>query len=226
MCIFEAADGSSPNCRVLPAICYASVHLPHEPPHNSVARRAGLRLCSVAMAQGTKPPRSPIYRDPNRPAIERALALGISISQVARRFGYWSDAITRFRDRMPPQVKAAIAAAALKPKEQDLDQLRIDESEGILGNLALQRARLLVCQDEAPEAGVIQQVGYLANVALRESAFIRGRMITRVLIPTLPTAPADISDRPLEPPWQRSFPGSKTSLLEVVAPVTCRARIS
>jgi hypothetical protein len=52
---------------------------------------------------------------------------------------------------MPQQLKAALVAAALKPKEADLDQLRIDENEGILGNLAHQRARLLVVQDECME---------------------------------------------------------------------------
>jgi hypothetical protein len=93
--------------------------------------------------------------------------MGVAANQIGKRFGYSMIAICRFRDRMPPQLKAAIAAAALKPKEADLDKLRIEESEGILGNLAHQRARLLVCQDEAMEAGAVTQVGYLANVIHR-----------------------------------------------------------
>jgi hypothetical protein len=64
---------------------------------------------------------------------------------------------------MPQQLKAAIVAAELRPKEADLDQLRIDESEGILGNLAHQRARLLVCQDESMEAGAFDHVARLSN---------------------------------------------------------------
>jgi hypothetical protein len=77
-------------------------------------------------------PRSKIEKDPNRPLLERALAMGIPLSVVARRFGYGEDTIKRYRDRrMPQQLKAAIIAAALKPKETDLDQLRIDESEGV-----------------------------------------------------------------------------------------------
>src|SRR5215471_8786864 len=119
------------------------------------------------MAARKRVPRSPIERDPNRPLIERALAMGVPLTQVAKRFGYTVTAIMRFRDRMPAQLKAAIVAAALKPKEADLDALRVDESEGILGNLAAQRARLLLVQDQMIEAGAGTQVGYLANVIHR-----------------------------------------------------------
>src|SRR5215831_12514015 len=105
------------------------------------------------MAARKRLPRSPIEKDPNRPLIERALAMGVAAKQIGRRFGYTADSILRYRDRMPQQLKAAIVAATLKPKEADLDKLRIDESEGILGNLAHQRARLLLCQDECMETG-------------------------------------------------------------------------
>jgi hypothetical protein len=119
------------------------------------------------MAARKKPPRTPLESDPYRPQNEPALAMGVQAKIIGKRFGYTPAAIIRFRDRMPAQLKAAIAAAALKPKEADLDKLRIEESEGILGNLAHQRARLLVCQDEAMEAGAVTQVGYLANVIHR-----------------------------------------------------------
>ena len=75
-----------------------------------------------------------IAEDPNRPLIDRALAMGTPMTRVARRFGYPTATIASYRNRMPQQLKAAIVAAELKPKEADLDQLRIDESEGILGN--------------------------------------------------------------------------------------------
>jgi hypothetical protein len=116
------------------------------------------------MAARKRPVRSPIATDPNRPLIERSLAMGVPMSQIGKKYGYTLTAISRFRDRMPQQLKAAIAAAALKPKETDLDQLRIDESEGILGNLAHQRARLLVCQDECMEQGAVEHVARLSGV--------------------------------------------------------------
>jgi hypothetical protein len=111
--------------------------------------------------------RSPIERDSRRPEIEKSLAMGVAVNQVARKFGYTPQSILRFRNRMPQQLKAAIVAATLKPKEADLDKLRIDESEGILGNLASQRARLLLCQDQCMENGAVTQVGYLSNIIHR-----------------------------------------------------------
>ena len=102
--------------------------------------------------------------------------MGLPARQVGRRFGYTAASILRYRDRMPPQLKAAIAAAALKPKEQDLDKLRIEESEGILGNLAHQRARLLLCQDECMEAGAATQVGYLSNI-IHKNIELAGRYL-------------------------------------------------
>jgi transposase-like protein len=119
------------------------------------------------MAARIRPERSKIANDPNRPLIERALAMGVSMSAVAKRFGYTNTAIFNYRKRMPQQLQAAIIAATLKPKEADLDQLRIDEAEGILGNLAHQRARLLLCQDEAMEEGGTGAVVQLSNTIHR-----------------------------------------------------------
>jgi hypothetical protein len=119
------------------------------------------------MAAHKRTARSPIERDPNRPLIERALAMGVPMNQIGKRYGYNVPQISRYRDRMAPQLKAAIVAAALRPKEADLDKLRIEESEGILGNLAHQRARLLLCQDECMEAGSAELVARLANTIHR-----------------------------------------------------------
>jgi hypothetical protein len=128
------------------------------------------------MAARKKPERSKIASDPNRPLIERSLAMGISMIQISKRYGYSVPAISRYRDRMPQQLKAAIIAAALKPKEADLDRLKIEESEGILGNLAHQRARLLLCQDECMEAGAATQVGYLSNI-IHKNIELAGRYL-------------------------------------------------
>jgi hypothetical protein len=98
------------------------------------------------------------------------------MNQIGKRYGYTVPAISRYRDRMPQQLKAAIVAAALKPKELDLDRLRIDESEGILGNLAHQRARLLLCQDECMEAGAVEQVARLFGV-IHKNIELTGRYL-------------------------------------------------
>lgn len=45
---------------------------------------------------------------------------------------------------MPQQLKAAIVGATLHPGIDDLEKLRSDEAEGLLGNLTHQRVRLLM----------------------------------------------------------------------------------
>jgi len=133
-------------------------------------------MFSTMPVRDKRAPRSKIASDPNRVLIERALAMGIPMARIAQRFGYSIPAIQRYRDRMPQQLKAAIVAAALKPKEADLDQLRIDESEGILGNLAHQRARLLMSQDECMDAGAVEQVARLSGV-IHKNIELTGRYL-------------------------------------------------
>src|SRR5215471_10270964 len=149
------------------------------------------------MAARKRLPRSPIEKDPNRPLIERALAMGIPMTQVAKRYGYGLMAVSRFRDRMPQQRKAAIVGATLRPGIDDLEKLRSDEAVGLLGNLAHQRARLLLMQDVCMEEGGVDQVARLSGVihknlemvgrylgllptrCIRSSASFRGRCWSR-----------------------------------------------
>ena len=119
------------------------------------------------MAARKRTPRSPIEKDPNRPLIERALAMGIPMTQVAKRYGHTVPSIHRFRDRMPQQLKAAIIGATLRPGIDDLDKPRSDEAAGLLGNLAHQRARLLLMQDITMEEGAIDQMARLSGVIHR-----------------------------------------------------------
>lgn len=84
-------------------------------------------ICAgVETVKKTRPSRSKVGVDPRRPQIERELAMGVSMTQVARKYGYSVPAIKRHRDNMPAQLKAAIIAASLRPKEGDLDKLRIE----------------------------------------------------------------------------------------------------
>ena len=116
------------------------------------------------MATRKRLPRSAIEKDPNRPLIERALAMGIPLTQVAKRYGHSVPSVQHYRDRMPQQLKAAIIGATLRPGIDDLEKLRSDEAAGLLGNLAHQRARLLLCQDVCMEEGGVDQVARLSGV--------------------------------------------------------------
>ena len=96
-------------------------------------------------ARAPRRPRSPIETSQHRPAIEREIALRKPLTQIGRKYGHSKQAIMRYRDRMPWQLRAAIAASVLKPEAaEDLENLKVTESEGLLTSLAGQRARLLL----------------------------------------------------------------------------------
>jgi hypothetical protein len=107
------------------------------------------------------PRRSTIVGHPDQARIERDLALGRPLQRIARKYGISKDAAWRHKKNLPPQLKTALAGHALAPG-QDLDKIRVDESEGLLANLAAQRARLLIGQDVALEA---EQFGLVAQLA-------------------------------------------------------------
>jgi hypothetical protein len=164
-----------------------------DPPENTIPKRRkrGYRgYRRVIPPEKRRPTRSKLDNHPDRPKIEREIALGVPIRQIAIKYGTTKTSINRLRDRLPPQLKAAILAQALRPKEGDLEKLRIDESEGILGNLAAQRARLLVSQDLCLEAGEFRLVATISNVLHRTSNWW---VATSACSPSTPSRPASTS---------------------------------
>jgi hypothetical protein len=110
--------------------------------------------------------RATINEHPDLPRIQYDLARGTPVRVVARKYNVNMHACYRLLRRMPPQLKAAHIGQRLKAAA-DLERLRIDESEGLLVNLSTQRARLLLCQDSALDAGDTAKVAYIANVIHR-----------------------------------------------------------
>lgn len=92
--------------------------------------------------------RSAILEHPGRARIEYDLARGVPVRVVATKYKLSKDACYRYLKKMPPQLRAAHMGARLRAGA-DLEKLRIDESESLLQNLATQRARLLLMQDNA-----------------------------------------------------------------------------
>lgn len=113
------------------------------------------------MARAKRVFKSSITEHVDRARIERDLALGRPLRIIAKKYGVSITAAFRHKKKLPPQLKAALAAHALRPAE-DLDKLRVEESEGLLGHLAAQRARLLISQDACLEA---EQFGLVAQLA-------------------------------------------------------------
>src|SRR5262249_40145815 len=113
-----------------------------------------------ASVPGAKP-RTAIRDRDDRAQIEHALATGQSVRAIAKKYDVDENALYRHRKNLPPQLRAAYIGNFLKPGE-DLEKLRIEESESLLQNLAAQRARLLMMQDQELEAGDAKAVATLA----------------------------------------------------------------
>src|SRR5262245_8375490 len=92
--------------------------------------------------------RSVILDHPDRARIEYDLARGVPVRRVAQKYNVSKDSAYRYLRKLPPQLRAAHLGKLLKAGV-DLERLRVDESEGLLQNLSVQRARLLLIQDHA-----------------------------------------------------------------------------
>jgi hypothetical protein len=85
-------------------------------------------------------------------AIDLALARGVSVRAMARRYKLGTDSIYRHsRNHMPAQLRAKLIAGP--DLDIDLDRLRQTESQSLLVHLIALRQRLLAAMDVAEEAG-------------------------------------------------------------------------
>jgi hypothetical protein len=66
------------------------------------------------------------------------------------------------KTKIPPQLRVKRYVGLLNATS-DLETLRIEESDGLLKNLALQRARLLLAQDTAMEIEDLKSVSFLSG---------------------------------------------------------------
>jgi hypothetical protein len=89
----------------------------------------------------------------HRAAVEVGLVLATPVRILARRYGLSKDACFRHgRRHVSPQIRAAILANR-PASEIDLARLQVTESEGILTQLVMQRARLQAAVEQALEVG-------------------------------------------------------------------------
>jgi transposase-like protein len=120
-------------------------------------------------------PRTSIRDREDRAEIEFELATGKSVRAVANKYGVHEGALYKWRKKLPPQLRQAYVGHLLKPGV-DLEKLRVEESEGLLQNLATQRARLLIMQDQAMEDGNAQAVATVAG-RIQENLRIVGQYL-------------------------------------------------
>jgi hypothetical protein len=110
--------------------------------------------------------RATINEHPDRGRIEFDLARGVPVRAVAKKYGVHIVTLYRLRARLPAQLKAAHMGQRLRAGA-DLEKLRLDESEALLQNIATQRARLLLMQDSAMDAGDHHMAALIAGRILQ-----------------------------------------------------------
>lgn len=104
----------------------------------------------------------PIKTHPQRPDIEHDLVMGISLPKIVKKYNVAISSLKRLKKKIPADKKAIALAQRLKPGA-DLEQLKIDESNGLLKGLADQRVRLLLLQDAAIASGNVSGATNLSH---------------------------------------------------------------
>src|SRR5690242_9544324 len=86
-------------------------------------------------------------------AIDLALARGVSVTALSRRYKVSTDALYRHsKAHLPPQLRAKVIAGP-DLEGVDLESLRSNESQSLLANLIAVRNRLWAAFDTAEEHG-------------------------------------------------------------------------
>src|SRR5215470_4734476 len=95
-------------------------------------------------------------------AIDLALARGVSVTALARRYDLGTDSIYRHRaNHLPATVRAKLLAGP--DIEIDLDRLKEAESQSLLANLVALRHRLFAALDVAEECGDANMVSRITS---------------------------------------------------------------
>jgi hypothetical protein len=111
-----------------------------------------------------------------RAALDLALARGVSVGTLSRRYRLGPDSLYRHsKAHLPPQLRASLLAGP-SLEGIDLDKLRDTESQSLLANLVALRRRLFATLDTAEESG---DGNMLARVAgqLHRNLEITGKLV-------------------------------------------------
>ena len=104
---------------------------------------------------GKRGPACTVCQSKHRHLVDLGLVHGVSARVLANRFKLHPDAIFRHKcNHLTPQLRAALLSAQ-RPSDIDLEQLQRTESEGLLGSLVAQRARLQLLSELAFAEGEV-----------------------------------------------------------------------
>src|SRR5262249_32349728 len=135
-------------------------------------------------------PQCSICKHREHAVIDLALARGVSVAALARRYGISTDILYRHRKaHIPPQLRAKLIAGP--DTDIDLDKLRETESQSLLANLVPLRHRLFAALDLAEENGdgfMLTRVSSQLHVNLETTGKLLGDLgigstnVTNILI--------------------------------------------
>jgi hypothetical protein len=129
---------------------------------------------------GKSGPTCKVCGSEQRHLIELGLVHRIPVRVLARRFDIPKSTVFRHRRmHMPAQLVAAIAMAS-HPSELDIEQLQRSESEGMIGALVGQRARLQMLSEMAFEAGEINAATTVER-AITQSLELTSRLLGMIV---------------------------------------------
>lgn len=92
----------------------------------------------------------------DRPLIEVGLVSGVPLRTLAERHGLTHWSIGRHARRHLSAAQRAAVLRAMRPEEVDLDAMRGEESQGVLGHIVGQRARLIQMSQAALLGGDVR----------------------------------------------------------------------
>jgi hypothetical protein len=143
----------------------------------------------------------PIKTHPQRPDIEHDLVMGIPLPQIVKKYNIALSSLKRLKKKIPADKKAVALAQRLKPGAE-LEQLKIDESNGLLKGLADQRVRLLLLQDAAIASGNVNAATNLASAIHRNYELI-GKYLGEIVNHTKNTTVTASIAMTTSPDWTR-----------------------
>lgn len=175
---------------------------------------------------GRRGPECSVCRHREHAAVDLALARGVAVRALAKRYRLSTDSLYRHaKAHLPSHLRAVLLAGP--DTEIDLDRLRETESQSLLANLVALRQRLFASLEMAEECG---DGNMLARVAgqLHKNMELVGRLVGDLstggtTINNILVQPAYIELRVQLVQALAPFPDARASVAAVLHSIECRA---
>ncbi len=126
--------------------------------------------------------RCKVCHHPRRAEIEHAIVMRVPQETVARKFGISHDSVQRHKTNHLNATSMAALMTNERPSAIDLEQLEQRESESLLSNVVMQRARLNLLSEEAAKHGDVRAGAMVERAVTGNLEFVAkllGQLIQR-----------------------------------------------